>query len=41
LYKGDEGMEKVKPFILPLFRSALFIIVGVLFARLTNQTLEQ
>jgi hypothetical protein len=34
-------MKKVKPFILPLFRSALFIIVGVLFARLTNQTLEQ
>lgn len=34
-------MKKVEPFILPLFRSALFIIVGVLFARLTNQTLEQ
>lgn len=34
-------MKKVKPFILPLFRSALFIIVGGLFARLTNQTLEQ
>jgi hypothetical protein len=34
-------VKKVKPFILPLFRSALFIIVGALFARLTNQTLEQ
>lgn len=34
-------MTRVKPFILPLFRSALFIIVGALFARLTNQTLEQ
>jgi hypothetical protein len=34
-------MKKVEPFILPLFRSALFIIVGALFARLTNQTLEQ
>lgn len=34
-------MKKVEPFILPLFRSALFIILGALFARLTNQTLEQ
>lgn len=34
-------MKKAGPFILPLFRSVLFIIVGLLFARLTNQTLEQ
>lgn len=34
-------MKSVKPFILPLFRSVLFITVGVLFAKLTNQTLEQ
>ena len=29
------------PFILPLFRSVLFILVGVLFAMSTNQSLEQ
>lgn len=34
-------MKKVNPFILPLVRSALFIIVGLLFAMSTNQTLEQ
>lgn len=34
-------MKKIEPFILPLLRSALFIIVGALFSRLTNQTLEQ
>lgn len=34
-------MRKVYPFILPLFRSILFIIVGVLFAIVTNQSLEQ
>jgi len=34
-------MTKVCPFILPLFRSVLFIIVGVLFAIVTNQSLEQ
>ncbi|MDR7871054.1 MAG: hypothetical protein RIN55_09360 [Tissierellaceae bacterium] len=34
-------MKKVGPFILPLFRSVIFIIVGVLFTGLTNQTLEQ
>ncbi|MDF2905430.1 MAG: hypothetical protein K0R34_751 [Herbinix sp.] len=34
-------MKKLKPFLLPLFRSILFIIVGSLFARLTNQPLEQ
>ena len=34
-------MKRVSPFILPLFRSALFIIVGVLFALLTNQSLQQ
>jgi hypothetical protein len=32
---------KILPFILPLFRSILFIIVGVLFATVTNQSLEQ
>ena len=34
-------MPKIRPFILPLFRSVLFIIVGGLFAILTNQSLEQ
>lgn len=34
-------MKKAGPFLLPLFRSVLFIIVGVLFAGLTNQTLAQ
>ncbi|GIM30680.1 hypothetical protein CPJCM30710_33460 [Clostridium polyendosporum] len=34
-------MRRVGPFILPLFRSALFIMVEVLFAMLTNQSLEQ
>lgn len=34
-------MSKICPFILPLFRSVLFIIVGVLFAIVTNQSLEQ
>lgn len=34
-------MKKIRPFTIPLFRSALFIIIGVLFAKLTNQTLEQ
>jgi hypothetical protein len=34
-------MKKVSPFILPLFRSILFILVGLLFAISTNQTLEQ
>ena len=34
-------MKKVRPFILPLFRSVLFVIVGVLFALLTNQSLQQ
>jgi hypothetical protein len=34
-------LKKLKPFTLPVFRSALFIIVGVLFVRVTNQTLEQ
>lgn len=34
-------MKKIEPFIIPLFRSALFVIVGLLFARLTNQTLGQ
>ena len=34
-------MKKVNPFIIPLFRSALFIMVGVLFALITKQSLEQ
>ncbi|MDF2530712.1 MAG: hypothetical protein K0Q65_293 [Clostridia bacterium] len=34
-------MKKLGPFILPLFRSALFIMVGGLFAMSTNQSLEQ
>ncbi len=34
-------MMKVYAFTLPLFRSILFIIVGVLFAIVTNQSLEQ
>lgn len=34
-------MKKANPFILPLFRSTLFIIAGLLFAMSTNQTLEQ
>ncbi|MBU3110185.1 hypothetical protein [Clostridium lacusfryxellense] len=34
-------MKKINPFILPLFRSVLFIIVGVLFAIITKQSLEQ
>lgn len=34
-------MKKLYPFILPLFRSVLFIIVGALFAIVTNQSLEQ
>jgi hypothetical protein len=34
-------MKKVGPFVLPLFRSALFIIVGALFVILTNQSLGQ
>ncbi|WP_291580031.1 type II CAAX prenyl endopeptidase Rce1 family protein [Clostridium sp. UBA6640] len=34
-------MTKVCPFILPLFRSVLFIIVGVVFAIIANQSLEQ
>jgi hypothetical protein len=34
-------MKKVGPFILPLFRSVLFILIGVLFALSTNQSLEQ
>lgn len=34
-------MNKVGPFILPLFRSVLFIMVGVIFSISTNQSLEQ
>ncbi|MDD3172515.1 MAG: hypothetical protein PHF63_02405 [Herbinix sp.] len=34
-------MKKTWPFIIPLFRSVLFIMIGVLFAGLTGQTLEQ
>jgi hypothetical protein len=38
---GDDEMKKVGPFILPLFRSFLFITVGLLFALITNQSLVQ
>lgn len=34
-------MKKLLPFALPLLRSALFILIGIIFAVLTNQTLEQ
>lgn len=34
-------MKKGNPFILPLFRSILFIMVGALFAMVTNLSLEQ
>lgn len=34
-------MKKAYLFILPLFRSILFVMVGVLFAVLTNQSLEE
>lgn len=34
-------LKKINPFLLPLFRSFLFIIVGLLFAILTNKSLEQ
>lgn len=34
-------MKRVEPFILPLIRIALFVVAGLLFAKLTNQTLEQ
>ncbi|NMC55901.1 MAG: hypothetical protein GYA50_01590 [Eubacteriaceae bacterium] len=34
-------MKKSTPFLMPLFRSALFIAVGLLFAVLTKQSLQQ
>lgn len=34
-------MEKVGPFIFPLLRSGLFILIGLIFAMATNQSLEQ
>ncbi|MBI9094094.1 MAG: hypothetical protein JEY71_04330 [Sphaerochaeta sp.] len=34
-------MHTMGPFTLPLFRSGLFILVGLLFAKVTNQSLEQ
>ena len=34
-------LKKVNPFLLPIFRSALFIVVGLSFAAITNQSLEQ
>jgi hypothetical protein len=33
--------RKINPFLLPLFRSALFIIVGLLFVVISNKSLEQ
>ena len=34
-------MKKIRPFLLPLFRSVLFIGCGLIFAGLTNQKLEE
>ncbi|UNC92172.1 hypothetical protein [Candidatus Contubernalis alkaliaceticus] len=34
-------MEKSLPYIIPLFRSALFIIGGLFFAAITNQSLDE
>ena len=34
-------LKKIKPFLLPLFRSALFIVAGLLFALITNKSLGQ
>ncbi len=34
-------MKKIWPFVMPLFRSVLFIMIGLLFAGVTNQTLEE
>jgi len=33
--------KKINPFLLPLFRSGLFIIVGLLFVTISNQSFEQ
>jgi hypothetical protein len=41
LLQGDDVMKKVGPFLLPVFRNALFIVVGVLFAMTANISLEQ
>ena len=34
-------MKKSLPYIIPIFRSALFIIGGLLFASITNQSLDE
>jgi len=34
-------MKKSLPYIIPIFRSALFIIGGLIFAAITNQTLDE
>lgn len=34
-------MKKINPFILPLFRSVFFILIGLLFAMSTNQSLQE
>ena len=34
-------MRKIRPFLLPLFRSFLFITIGIVFVILTNQSLEK
>lgn len=34
-------MKKASPFLLPIFRSALFIVVGLIFALATHQSLVQ
>jgi len=33
-------VKKIMPFVMPLFRSVLFIIVELLFATITNSSLE-
>jgi hypothetical protein len=40
--QGEENtMKRATPFLLPIFRSALFILVGLIFALASGQSLEQ
>lgn len=41
LSEGDNEVIKSLPYIIPLFRSGLFIIGGLFFAAITNQSLEE
>jgi succinate dehydrogenase hydrophobic anchor subunit len=34
-------LKKLNPFLMPIFRCALFVIAGLLFSTLTNKSLEQ